>query len=214
MTQPKEDNVAELVVHNLQGARGDRVLFSDLSFRLRPAEFLHITGPNGSGKTTLLRIVCGLLSPERGEIRWRGRDIRKVPTQYRMESTYVGHRDGLKAELTALENLDIAARLYGGGINHSLDDCIRVLGLRQCQDLMVAQLSAGQRRRLALGRLLVKNAILWILDEPFTAIDDQGRDVVEAHLISHLEQGGMVVLTSHQPVSHPRLRECCITVSL
>ncbi len=203
-----------LRVESVQGARGDRVLFSSLSFGLSRGQLLHITGPNGCGKTTLLRILCGLLTPLEGMVRWHGHDIRGSASIHRRECTYIGHRDGLKAELTALENLQFNARMSGCRDNGVIDDSLRLLGLWEYQDLLVGHLSAGQRRRLALGRLLVKRAILWILDEPFTAIDVDGRDVIEAQLINHLQGDGIVVLTSHQALSHPQLRERCVTVSL
>ena len=203
-----------LGVDSVQGARGDRVLFSDLSFTLEPGQLLHITGPNGSGKTTLLRILCGLFTPVEGVVHWRGHDIRTAASRHRQDSTYIGHRDGLKVELTTLENLQITARLYGCRDQNLIDDCLRLLGLWDFQDIMVGHLSAGQRRRLAMGRLLIKHAVLWILDEPFTAIDADGRSMVEERLIKHLEADGMVVLTSHQPLSDSRLRNRCLTVSL
>ncbi len=203
-----------LVVDSVKGARGDRVLFEDLSFTLGEGQLLHITGPNGSGKTTLLRVLCGLLTPLEGVVRWQGTDIRSTASRHRLDSTYVGHRDGLKAELTAIENLQIVARLYGTRDARRIDDSLELLGLWDQQDIMVGHLSAGQRRRLALGRLLLKRALLWILDEPFTAIDVEGRDIIEAQLIKHLEKEGIVVLTSHQALVHPKLRDHCITVSL
>lgn len=203
-----------LLVDTVQGARGDRILFSSLSFTLSRGQLLHITGPNGSGKTTLLRILCGLLTPLEGVVRWHGHDIRSSSSTHRRECTYIGHRDGLKAELTALENLQVNARMSGCHDPKVIDDSLRLLGLWEYQDLLVGHLSAGQRRRLALGRLLVKRAILWILDEPFTAIDVDGRDIIEAQLISHLQGEGIVVLTSHQALSHRQLRERCVTISL
>jgi heme exporter protein A len=203
-----------LLVDSVQGARGDRILFSNLSFDLSRGRLLHITGPNGSGKTTLLRILCGLLTPLEGVVRWHGHDIRSSASTHRRECTYIGHRDGLKAELTALENLQVNAHMSGCHDQKVIDDSLRLLGLWEYQDLLVGHLSAGQRRRLALGRLLVKRAILWILDEPFTAIDVDGRDIVEAQLISHVQENGIIVLTSHQALSHPQLRERCETISL
>lgn len=217
MTTAPQQTAADpptLLVDAVQGARGDRILFSSLSFTLARGQLLHITGPNGSGKTTLLRILCGLLTPLEGVVRWHGHDIRSSASTHRRECTYIGHRDGLKAELTALENLQFNARMSGCRDTAVIEDTLRLLGLWEYQDLLVGHLSAGQRRRLALGRLLVKRAGLWILDEPFTAIDIDGRDIIEAQLITHLERDGMVVLTSHQALSHPQLRERCITISL
>jgi heme exporter protein A len=217
MTSAAQQTAAQppsLLVDAVQGARGDRILFSDLSFTLARGQLLHIAGPNGSGKTTLLRILCGLLTPVEGSVHWHGHDIRSSSSTHRRECTYIGHRDGLKAELTALENLEFNARMSGCRDTQVVDDSLRLLGLWDYQDLLVGHLSAGQRRRLALGRLLVKRAILWILDEPFTAIDVDGRDIIEAQLISHLQGDGIVVLTSHQALSHPQLRERCVTVSL
>ena len=149
---PATTELPELTVESVQGIRGERMLFNNLSFTLKPGALLHVTGPNGSGKTTLLRILCGLLAPDEGAVLWRGVDIRQSATRYRRESTYVGHRDGLKAELTAMENLEITARMYGDCEPRTLQQALRVLGLEDCQDLIVGKLSAGQRRRLALSR--------------------------------------------------------------
>ena len=156
MTTAPQQTAADpptLLVDAVQGARGDRILFSSLSFTLARGQLLYITGPNGSGKTTLLRILCGLLTPLEGVVRWHGHDIRSSASTHRRECTYIGHRDGLKAELTALENLQFNARMSGCRDTAVIEDTLRLLGLWEYQDLLVGHLSAGQRRRLALGRL-------------------------------------------------------------
>jgi len=190
-----------LEVVDLVCVRGERRLFQDLSFSLAAGELLYVHGPNGSGKTTLLRTLCGLALPEAGEIRWRGQNIRRLKEEYHREMTYVGHLNGVKDELTAFENLRVVGQLNGVDASeeralHSL----RRMELSACAELPGKALSQGQKRRVALARLLLAPRVLWIMDEPFNALDVKAVGMIQAVLSEHLDNGGMVVLTTHQEV--------------
>ncbi|MBK9955193.1 MAG: cytochrome c biogenesis heme-transporting ATPase CcmA [Rhodocyclaceae bacterium] len=188
-----------LAVSALSCLRGERRLFSDLAFELAPGEWLHVQGENGAGKTTLLRALVGLAQPDEGEIRWRGAPIGKLGEDYRREMLYLGHHGAVKEELTPLENLRLAAALDG----RKLDDrdtiaTLHRFGLKGREELPVRCLSAGQKRRVLLARLVTRNAALWVLDEPFTALDVKAIEMLSALIGEHLAQGGMAILTSHQ----------------
>jgi heme exporter protein A len=188
-----------LSVSTLSCVRGERRLFSDLAFELAPGEWLHVQGENGTGKTTLLRALVGLSQPAAGEIRWRGQPIRGLGEDYRRDMLYLGHHGAVKEELTPLENLQLAAALDG----RSLDDreaiaTLRHFGLKGREELPVRFLSAGQKRRVLLARLVTRRALLWVLDEPFTALDVKAVAMLSALIEEHLAQGGMTILTSHQ----------------
>ena len=190
-----------LEICNLACARGDHQLFSGLSFSLHEGELLQVEGVNGSGKTSLLRTLCGFLVPEEGAVRWHGEDIRELREEYHAEMIYLGHLNAIKDELNALENLHINAGLAGC----VLDDkqaiaALRRMGLRGRETLPVKVLSQGQRRRVALARLLVGHASLWILDEPLTALDVGAVGLMQELIGEHLANNGMVIYTTHQPL--------------
>lgn len=192
---------SQLKVDSLCCVRGDRTLFRDLSFSLGAGELLHLKGRNGTGKTTLLRALAGLLLPESGEIRWNDRPIRRLREEYARHLLFLGHLNGIKGDLTAVENLRIAATLDG----HRLDEqrAWRILGdigLRGHEDLPSKHLSQGQKRRVALARLFANDARLWILDEPFTALDVAAVELLQEVILRQIGQGGMVVVTTHQAV--------------
>lgn len=187
---------------HLECTRGERTLFRDLSFSLGRGELLRVAGANGSGKTSLLRIMCGLLAPSAGELRWQGRPIRSEREEYSRNLVFIGHLNGLKDDLTALENLRFAAALGGmpADRQHTLAGLDR-FGVAHCAELPAKVLSQGQRRRVALSRLALSPAVpLWILDEPFSALDVGAVAELERLLAAHIASGGMVVLTTHQEV--------------
>lgn len=189
-------NVSPLSIQNVSCQRGERLLFENLSFSVDKGQLLHLLGSNGSGKTSLLRIICGINEADSGEIKWHNQAIRKHP-DYVNQMAYIGHKDGLKNELTAFENLAFYQSLNSKKDTSFIDDYLHRLGILHCADLTVHQLSFGQRRRLAFARLLVKPYQLWVLDEPFTGIDVEGRQVIQELCNSHLIHGGMIVLTHH-----------------
>lgn len=187
----------------LECARGFRTLFTGLDFALQPGELLLVAGTNGSGKTSLLRILCGLLTPDAGEIRWKGRDVRALSEDYRRELLYVGHASGVKEELTPVENLRIACTLGGTkATDKVLAGALAAFGLLGFENAPVKALSQGQRRRAVLARLALGDEYpLWLLDEPLNALDKSATSQVERSIGRHLERGGMVVMATHQPVA-------------
>jgi heme exporter protein A len=191
-----------LEARQLECTRGDRKLFRGLSFRLGRGQLLRVAGANGSGKTSLLRIMCGLLLPSAGELLWQGQPIRADREEYCRNLIFVGHLNALKDDLTACENLRISAALGGAGADreHALAGLER-FGVGHCAELPAKVLSQGQRRRVALARLaLSPSPPLWILDEPFSALDVRAVSELEGLLAAHVASGGMVVLTTHQEV--------------
>ena len=180
--------------------RDDRVLFENLSFTVNPGEALVLEGRNGSGKTSLLRILCGIRLPESGELCWEGVDIFKLGPEFREHIAYLGHKDGHKPELTPLENLRIAQGLGKAKSGVILEEALDQVGLYGFEDVPTRNMSAGQQRRLAIARLLVTDAKLWILDEPFTSLDRKGIEQMERLFEAHLEQGGMAAMTTHHRV--------------
>jgi heme exporter protein A len=190
-----------LAVAQLECLRGDRRLPAGIGFCLSAGELLYLQGPNGAGKTSLLRTLCGLLPPAAGEICWRGRPIAKLGEEYRRELCFLGHHDALKEELTPFENLTLSARLGGMPLDEARAlDALARLGLAGREDVACRALSRGQKRRTALARLAVDRRALWLLDEPFTALDTAAVDEVAALIGAHLKDGGLAVLTTHQPV--------------
>lgn len=190
-----------LTVAHLACTRGERRLFHDVSFSLAPGEWLHLEGENGAGKTSLLRILCGLLSPESGEICWNGARVDEGDDAYRRELLYFGHAGAIKDDLTALENLCIAAALGGRHLaEEEAVTALRRIGLRGREDLPTRVLSQGQKRRVALARLITSPARLWVLDEPFVALDVRAIELLCTIIGDHLQRGGMALFTSHQAV--------------
>lgn len=187
---------------DLECRRGDRRLFSQLNFNLEPGTLLHLAGKNGSGKTTLLRALCGLLLPQEGEIRWNGENIRSLREEYCREVIYMGHLDGIKQDLSGLENLAISAILDGDEVEEeAVWQALKKMGLDGFEDLPTRVLSQGQKKRVALARLLLSKARLWILDEPFVALDIGAVDLLQTIIAEHVEGGGMVIITTHQEVA-------------
>lgn len=186
---------------DLACVRDDRTLFSGLSFSVSSGQALVLEGQNGSGKTSLLRILCGIRLPEAGKILWGGKDIFDLGPEYHEHIAYMGHKDGNKLDLTPQENLRMARGLGKARQDLSIDDALDRVGLYGFEDVPTRNLSAGQQRRLAIARLLITEARLWILDEPFTSLDRQGIEIVEGLFDRHLAEGGVAAMTTHHRIS-------------
>ena len=193
--------------------RGDRHILRDVSFSLREGEFLKLTGPNGVGKRTLIRVVCGLLPAETGTVEWRGKAVDSSNDEYHADMSYLGHLNSLKADLTARENLKFLAGLREALTDADIDAALERVGILSRGDLAARSLSAGQKRRLALARLLLSGAILWILDEPVTNLDVAGVGLVEDLVREHVGRGGLALAAAHQRLldDEPFLRRLELT---
>lgn len=186
---------------DLTCVRGDRKLFQGINFTLNAGGLMQVNGPNGSGKTSLLRMICGLTRPDYGEITWHGEAINSLNGLYYGELTFIGHLSGTKDDLTALENLHISSALSGAQItDKQARDALDHIGLTGREFLPAKVLSQGQRRRVALARLLVSQTKLWVLDEPLAALDVNAVQLMQKLLEQHLKQGGMIVMTTHQNI--------------
>jgi len=195
---------AEMVGRGLSLWRGDRCLFRDLGFQLKSGQWLHVSGSNGSGKTTLLRVLCGLSQAESGDILWNGQKVDKARFDYHRAMMYMGHREGLKGDLTPEENLRFDYQLRDRDAAGRIELAIERLGLQRCRKLPTRYLSAGQRRRAALARVVVSNVPLWILDEPFANLDVKGRELVEDVVSEHVGNGGMAIVAAHHDMKVTR----------
>jgi heme exporter protein A len=189
---------------NLGCVRGDRRLFSNLNFAVGPAALIEVRGPNGSGKTSLMRILCGLSAPAEGEVRWKQKSLRSLGEEYSSDIAYVAHQNGVKDELSAIENLRIFSALRG----HTLTKpearaVLEQVGLGNCESLPARVLSAGQRRRLALARLLVSDATVWILDEVLASLDTEAVALARTIISDHINAGGVGVIATHHELDLP-----------
>ncbi|MBE0470943.1 MAG: cytochrome c biogenesis heme-transporting ATPase CcmA [Methyloprofundus sp.] len=192
-----------LEVKNLFCERDERVLFSNLNFSISAGEVVQIEGQNGSGKTTLLRILCGLNEAYQGELFWQQKEIADVRDDYFRQMLYVGHLAGVKSSLTAEENLAWMQQLDPALDKVTISAALKSVGLYGFEDVPCYTLSAGQQRRVGLARLYLSSAPLWILDEPFTALDKKGVAEKEALLAQHVLNGGSVILTTHHDLNVP-----------
>jgi heme exporter protein A len=188
---------AGLTVDKVHVWRGDRHVLKGVSIEVHPHELLHVSGPNGTGKTTLLRVVSGLLRPEQGDVSWGGRSISSVRLDYQEALAYAAHEPALKGDLTALENLHFSVglkrRITGGELLAALDRA----GVAACADLPARVLSAGQRRRVSLARVVAMQASVWLLDEPYANLDSAGADLVSGLLQEHVQGGGLALVVAH-----------------
>jgi heme exporter protein A len=182
--------------------RNDVLLFSELEFQMDGGAILQIQGPNGSGKTSLLRILCGLALPDAGSVLWNGKNIHDHRQEYFKEMSYIGHVNGIKMELTVLENLAIAGAISVTDKKVSPLETLEKMGLAEYENIPARKLSSGQRRRLALARLLITDTRLWILDEPLTSLDDYGRQLMRDMISAHAAGNGVTVLATHDPLNY------------
>jgi len=190
-----------LTAQGLACLRGDRLLFKNVGFQLDAGGLLYVLGENGSGKSSLLRMLCGLLMPEEGAIFWDSKKVKENAENYLPNLTYIGHLNGLKDDLTALENLQIAARLAGNDASEEKAlAALTAIGIARCANLPARVLSQGQKRRVALATLWITQSKLWILDEPFAALDTASTEVLASRLGEHMANGGMTIITTHQDV--------------
>lgn len=191
-----------LIAKDLSCVRAERWLFKNTNIELNAGGLLYVLGENGSGKSSLLRLLCGLLMPESGEIFWCGKPIKQNPENFRSELSYIGHLNGLKDDLTALENLKINERLTDIYVDDkSALNALAAIGVERCANLPVRSLSQGQKRRVALAKLWLSKSQLWILDEPFAALDAASSEVLASRLSAHTVNGGMIIITMHHQVS-------------
>ena len=191
-----------LEARELTCSKRDRPLFEGLSLVVEPGELLYLRGPNGAGKTSLLRILTGLSSPDSGAVLYNGMDISEDKTGYYQDLFYLGHKSGTNGSLSALDNLSFWLAQHNVSVPvNTLFDVLEKVGLVGLEDVPVRYLSAGQQRRVALSRLWLKPAKVWILDEPFTALDVKGVHMLEKSMKEHVGRGGLIITTSHQHLS-------------
>lgn len=208
-----QDSLLEL--RGIAFERDDRWLFSNLSETVRTGDLLQVAGPNGAGKTTLLRILTTVLRPVSGELLFRGEAVSRCRDRYLAHLLYIGHQPGIKGELTPLENLRWLQCLQGGGNRtDDLEAALAQIGLFGYEDVPCHQLSQGQTRRVALARLYLSEAPLWILDEPFAAVDKQGVAHLEALFGQHCARGGAVILSTHQDLAGANQRILDLTQAM
>jgi len=196
--------MSKLIVADLTCQRGYNELFSNLSFELNSGEILKISGANGSGKTSLLKIIAGLNSAESGRLSINNNQVGSY--EYQSDIFYLGHLPALSPELHCKENLDYLTQLNNSSSNQSLDEALTNIGLKNFENEYAANLSAGQKRRVVLSALFITQAKVWLLDEPFTALDSDGINVIEAQITKHCNNNGICVLTTHQECNLPGLR--------
>ncbi len=196
--ETKYTYTGKLEIKNLACWRNEQLLFQDVSLSLSPQNVLFLEGQNGSGKTSLLRILCGFRLADEGEINWNNESVTSVP-EYFQNISYVGHKNGIKDELTVEENLNLM-RSMATADEIKTDDVLKRIGLFKKADVLSRQLSAGQKRKLALARLMMTNNSFWILDEPFTSLDTASVRFFESLIQKHISRGGLLILTSHHDI--------------
>jgi heme exporter protein A len=190
---------AALEFYDLEVQRGDRILFSQLSGVVSAGELLFVEGPNGAGKSTLLRCLAGLYTPDKGSMTWGGDDTHKLAEDYRKSLLYLGHLNGIKANLTGLENLRFFCTVEDTRhTDAEIEQALHQMGLMGFEDVPARMLSQGQKRRIALSRLILTSAPIWVLDEPFTALDAKAVDFLQSIISEHLDNGGIAIVTTHQ----------------
>jgi len=199
-------SVALLKADELICERDDRILFTGLSFELFSGDVLQLEGPNGAGKTTLLRILSGLFSTFEGGVSWKGQNVRQYYSEFQQDLLFIGHKSSVKTTLTPLENLRFLMGLQQSVIEDELWQALEQVGLAGYEHVLCRNLSAGQKRRVALARLYLSKAKLWVLDEIFTAIDKKGVAQLEAFLVEKAQSGVAIVLTTHHELAMPGVK--------
>lgn len=195
--------MSELIAEDLHLWRGDQHVLRGVGFALARGQCLQVMGANGAGKTTLLRALCGLVPLEEGRVRWRGQIVTHSSQGFHAEIGYLGHDNGLKSDLSALENLRFATQLRRRASEPELLGALERTGVAECRSMLLRRLSAGQRRRVALARVLLTRAPLWVLDEPGANLDPRGQALITELLAAHLAQSGMAIVATHQPLGLP-----------
>jgi heme exporter protein A len=190
---------AKLSADGLTLFRGERCLFKNLGFALNPGELLLLEGRNGSGKTSLIRAIAGLIELESGEIFWDGESVRSNRQAFHGSLVWMAHRVGFKADLTLVENLKFESHLRAQS-DEDLDEVLKRLDIDRLKRLPLRSLSAGQQRRVALARMLLSRVPLWLMDEPFTNLDREGRALVMKLTTEHLDRDGMCIMAAHQDI--------------
>jgi len=183
--------------------RGDRHVLQGISAKIGRGELLHVSGPNGTGKTTLLRVISGLLRPEQGSVTWLGQSITNSSTEYQAVLAYASHEPALKSDLTALENLRFSVGLKRRVTAQELLAALDRTGVAACAELPARVLSAGQRRRVAMARVLAMSATVWLLDEPYTNLDAAGTELMTGLLQAHVAGGGLALVVAHHEIGLP-----------
>ena len=197
--------MSKLIVNNLSCQRGYKLLFENLSFELNSGEVLKVSGPNGSGKTSLMKILAGLSSFETGSIDY---DDTKINSErYNLDFLYLGHLAALSPELSCLENLKYTIRLGNDNLDLDFSDALKKVGLEKFENELVGKLSAGQKKRIALSLLFITQSKVWLLDEPFSALDSKAIKIIETRVEDHCNSGGICILTTHQECNIKNLKE-------
>ena len=197
--------MSKLKINNLSCQRGYNLLFENLSFELNSGEVLKISGPNGSGKTSLMKILAGLSSFETGSIEYD--NIKINSEKYNLDFLYLGHLAALSPELSCLENLKYTAHLGNNNLNPDFSDALTKVGLEKFENELVGKLSAGQKKRIALSLLFITQSKVWLLDEPFSALDSQAIKIIESRIEEHCNSGGLCILTTHQDCNIENIKE-------
>jgi len=210
MPAAQTDHLPLLAARGLSFARNDARVFGPLDFTVDRGEALLVQGDNGAGKTTLLRVLAGLLRADEGQVDIRGEPARSLARAVTV--AYLGHLPALKADLSALENLEFLCGLHGRRHTQSLENAMAVVGLAGFEDALARQLSAGQRKRLSLARLWLSPAPLWLLDEPYANLDLEGIELVNRMVQAHLRDGGAALVTTHGAYAAPPVRTRLLTM--
>ena len=197
--------MSKLIVNNLSCQRGYKLLFENLSFELNSGEVLKVSGPNGSGKTSLMKILAGLSSFETGSIDYG--DTKINSERYNLDFLYLGHLAALSPELSCLENLKYTMRLGNDNLDLDFSDALEKVGLKKFENELVGKLSAGQKKRIALSLLFITQSKVWLLDEPFSALDSKAIKIIETRVEDHCNSGGICILTTHQECNIKNMKE-------